>query len=194
MPIKLRPLESTSQNRLWTAEVTPPEGGGLPLRSTGPMTVGDLIAALKTTGCNQADIDNALREAMARYSQAFKDERAEQDYGPRLRAALAGEQEVAPQRPFIEPWIAYALFLDQAPASLASVLDTADFIDHLVPTPDEIAWAFVRLRRRGWLAVEANLYGLTAEGTRGIAVIIGEDGDRLDKINRLEAWASAHPP
>src|SRR2546428_9319836 len=69
MPNKLTPQEVTGQNRLWTAEVTPPEGGGRPWRSPGPMSVGDLMAALRAAGCNQPDIDEALREAAALFAE-----------------------------------------------------------------------------------------------------------------------------
>ncbi|HYM39351.1 MAG TPA: hypothetical protein VEY12_04280, partial [Thermoplasmata archaeon] len=93
-----------------------------------------------------------------------------------------------------EPLIAYALFIDKSPESIASVVDTADFIWRLVPTPDELAWAFVRLKKRGWLLVDGNLYGLTAEGKSNIASAVGKGGDRRDQIRRLEAWTSAHPP
>jgi hypothetical protein len=77
--------------------------------------------------------------------------------------------------------------------ALKEVVDTADFVYRLIPTSDEIAWALLRMRQRGWLAVQGNLYGLTAEGRRAIGEIVGE-GSVLDRFERLEAWTLAHPP
>lgn len=127
------------------------------------------------------------------YSQKFRDAEAEEIFGPTLRAAFAGEYEVPPQRTVAEPLIAYALFIDNSPESIAKVVDTADYIWRLVPTADELAWAFVQLKSRGWLLVQGNLYGLTAEGESAIASVVGEDGDQFKKIKRLEAWTSVHP-
>jgi hypothetical protein len=194
MPIKLTPQSFTSRNRLWTAEVTPPEGGGRPWRSPGPMKVGELMAALRTAGCSQADIDKALRDAAALYSQAFMDADANEKYEPAVRAALSGEHEPPPRRPFTEPLVAYVLFSGKKPASLAGLVDTADFIDHGPPSPDELAWALLRLKKRGWLVVNGDLYGLTADGKRIIAGIIGQDGPQFDQVKRLEGWTSSHPP
>jgi len=127
------------------------------------------------------------------YSQKFRDAEAEEIFGPTLRAAFAGEYEVPPQRTVAEPLIAYALFIDNSPESIAKVVDTADYIWRLVPTADELAWAFVQLKSRGWLLVQGNLYGLTAEGKSAIASVVGEDGDQFKKVKRLEAWTSVHP-
>ena len=194
VPIKLTPHEITARNRLWTAEVTPPEAKGQSWRTPGPMTIGELIAALRAVGCSPADIDKALRETYASYQQRFMDERSEEQYGPTVRAALAGEHPLPPQQPASEPWIAYALFLDGKPESIASVVDTVDYYFRIVPTPDEIASAFVRLKQRGWLVVRDGSYGLTTEARDAIAGIVGTDGDRFDRVKRLGAWIRAHPP
>jgi len=122
MPIRLTPQSLTVENKLWTAEVTPPEGGGHPWWSPGPMTVGDLIAALRAAGCSQADIDKALREANADYAQAFRDADAEKKYGPAVNAALSGDYEPPSGTPFTEPMVAYVLFFDKKPESLAELL------------------------------------------------------------------------
>jgi len=112
---------------------------------------------------------------------------------PQLHAALAGEREVPPQPPFIEAWLADALFYYDRPLSLEEVIESADAIDHAIPNPDEIAWAFLRLRKRGWLLVVGDLYGLTAEGRRAIEVIVAQ-GEAPWRVGRLEEWISAHPP
>ncbi len=179
MPIRLTPHEITARNRLWIAEVTPSDAGGQLWRTPRPMTIGDLIAALRAAGCSQADIDKALRETYARYQQHFMDERAEEEYGPTVRAALAAGHAVPPQKLSTEAWIVYALFSDGKPESIASVVDSVDAFDRSVPTADEVAWAFTRLKQRGWLVEEGALYGLTAEGRAAIAGIIGTDGDAL---------------
>ena len=158
------------------------------------MTIGEVIAGLRAVGCSQADIDKALRETYARYQQHFTDETAEEEYGPKVRAALAEGQAVPPRQLSTEAWIAYALFVDGKPESIASVVDTVDALDRMVPTADEVAWAFMRLKQRGWLVVEGALYGLTAEGRAAIAGIIGRDGDRFDHVKMLRAWISAHLP
>jgi hypothetical protein len=95
---------------------------------------------------------------------------------PRLRAALAGEYEVVPQPPFAEAWLAFALFCYERPLSLEETIESADAIEHGIPNPDEVAWAFLRLKKRGWLAERGNLYGLTVEGRRAIEEVVGEGG------------------
>lgn len=112
---------------------------------------------------------------------------------PGLRAALVGDREVSPQPPFIEAWLADALFYYDTPLSLEDVIESADAINHSIPNPDEVAWAFLRLRNRGWLAEQGNLYGLTAGGRRTIEAIVGRDFV-LDGLERLTKWVSTHSP
>jgi hypothetical protein len=168
------------------AEVTPPHGQW---KSPHPMGIGYLIEALKSIGCQQADIDRALQEAAVIRSQRYWDG----EIGPKLQAALDGRYEVPAQPPRTEALLAFALFLGDSLTPLKEVVDTADFVYRLIPTSDEIAWALLRMRQRGWLAVQGNLYGLTAEGRRAIGEIVGE-GSVLDRFERLEAWTLAHPP
>jgi hypothetical protein len=158
------------------------------------MTIGDLIAALSAAGCSQMDIDKALREAITLYQERFLEEEAEEKFGPTLRAAFAGEYEVPPQRPLVEAEIAYVLFLEKSPQHIFRVADGADYHYRNPPRADEIAWALLQLRKRGWLLVQGKLYGLTAEGRRRIARIARKKGDILDRTKRLEAWISTHPP
>lgn len=112
---------------------------------------------------------------------------------PKLRAALDGRYKVPPQPPRTEALVAYVLFREASPIQLRDLVDTADFMYRLVPTADEIAWAFLLLKRRGWLAAEGNRYGLTAEARRTIESVVGESGT-LDRVERLQQWTSAHPP
>jgi hypothetical protein len=114
---------------------------------------------------------------------------------PQLRAALSGEREIPPQAPFAEAWLAYALFLGESsfPVPLEDVIHTADGINHSIPTPDEIAWAFLRLAKRGWLAMQGDSYGLAGEGRRAIRRVVGK-GTLHEGVDRLTDWISAHPP
>src|SRR3990172_7021943 len=116
-----------------------------------------------------------------------------EEVAPELQAALAGEREVPPQPPFAEGWLADALFYYERPLSLEEVIESADAINHAIPNPEEIAWAFLRLRRRGWLLVEEDLYGLTGEGRRAIEGIVTQ-GEAPWRVGRIEAWISTHPP
>lgn len=180
------PIKFTQEGALWTAEVTPPHGRW---RSPRPMGIGHLIDALKSIGCLQADIDHALRDAAVAQSQHYWDD----EIRPKVQAALNGSYQVPPQPPRTEALLAYVLFQADSPIPLRDVVDTADFIYRLVPTSDEIAWAFLLLRKRGWFVEEGHLYGLTEEGRRTIESIVGE-GRALDRVERLKQWSLAHPP
>jgi hypothetical protein len=59
MPIEIRHVAGAA----YTAEVTPPHGGGRHWLSPGAMNLDDLIAALLALGCHQTDIGDALYEA-----------------------------------------------------------------------------------------------------------------------------------
>jgi len=181
------PVRVIQQADLWMAEVTPPHGQW---RSSRPMGMGYLIEELKSIGLQQGEIDLALREAVEIKSRAHHDDRIL----PTLNAALAGEYDVPPQLPICEAWLAYALFLGgERLLPLRDVVYIADFIVRGPPTPDEIAWAFLRLRTRGWLDQQDDLYGLTAEGRRAIGDFVGE-GTVLGVLRRIEEWIRANPP
>jgi len=119
-----------------------------------------------------------------------------EDIAPQLHAALSGEREVAPQEPFDEAWMAYALFHIESsvPVPLKNVIEIADGINHSIPNPDEIAWAFLRLMKRGWLAVQGDSYGLTTEGRDSVKRIVGGGGYILEELERLTDWISTHAP
>ena len=179
-------IQIAQEGDLYTAEVTPPHGQW---RSPYPMRAGELLVALRSIGCSQTDIDEAIREVTTLRTRRLWEE----EITPTVHAALSGEYEVPAQPPRTEALLAYALFLGESPLALSAIVDTVDFTYRLVPTPDEIAWAFLRLRRREWLAQQGNLYGLTVEGRRAIEDIVGE-GSALDRIERLKVWTLAHPP
>jgi len=108
---------------------------------------------------------------------------------PKLRAALDGEQKVPPQKPFVETWLGLALHYSEGLVSLWEVIESADALNHGIPNPDEVSWAFLCLRTRGWLAVQGESYGLTPEGRIAIGTIISQGN-----IERLNDWISTHPP
>ena len=113
---------------------------------------------------------------------------------PVVQAALAGERDVPPQKPFIEAWLGDALYsLDIYSQGklvyLEEVNGSADAINHGIPNADEIAWAFLCLRNRGWLEVQGDMYGLTAEGRHAINTIVVQDDLEL-----LLNWMRTHPP
>jgi len=112
---------------------------------------------------------------------------------PVLRAALAGQREIPSKKPFSEAWMGVALFYNGRIVPLEEVIGTADGINHGIPNPNEVAWAFLRLRKRGWLAVQGDSYGLTSEGRRAMASVVGEGGV-LRQAERLKEWVSAHQP
>ena len=144
--------------------------------------------------------------------------RVEKKYLPFIQAALAGEREVPEQKPFDEGWLAYALLAHPTKGlhPLWEVLGSADAENHAIPTYDEISWAFLRLRRRGWLAIEGDTYGLTPEGYRAVKEIVDKDEPpwpdwsheqwteyvkgNVPRIKRtwssekLEKWILDHPP
>jgi len=113
--------------------------------------------------------------------------------GPQVQAALTGERDISVQRPFTETWLTYALFWRESPLSLEEVIASADALNNDIPGPEEIAWAFLRLRKRGWLSEHEGSHGLTAEGRRAVESIVGKGGV-YEKMERLEQWTIAHPP
>jgi hypothetical protein len=116
-----------------------------------------------------------------------------QEVAPQVRDALEGRRKVPPQTPFAEAWLAMSIFSVDSMVRLEDVVQTADGINHAFPSSDEIAWAFLRLRKRGWLVVQGDLYGLTSEGRRAIGIVVGE-GSVLKRVERLKGWASTNPP
>ena len=110
-------------------------------------------------------------------------------FGPIVRAALARELRVPEQDQFSEAWLGYALFQEKAMVSLDLVLGQADILNAAVPTAEEVAGAFLRLKKRGWLAVEGDSYGLTSEGRRTIDKIVSQP-----KVYLLTKWITDHPP
>lgn len=159
----------------------------------------ELSLALLVIGCRETDIAVAFRKAggwdpsEGPFPSFMSHRHWAEKVEPQVQAALAGKQEVPPQPSYTEAWLAFALFLGESLLSLEEVIETADFINHLTPIPEEIAWAFLRLRRREWLAMEGNSYGLTAEGRRTIEGIVDEGGV-VENSERLSEWLLAHPP
>jgi DNA-binding PadR family transcriptional regulator len=165
-------------------------------QSSEPVVIGRLLQRLKSEGFSDTAIDEGLREA---YNELKKDEleRLTAEWNaaviPTLKAAMAGEYKVPPQEPFCEAWMAYALFLGKTHLSIREIADHADSINHAIPNPEEIIWAFVRMSDRGWLSEQGGLYGLTEEGRRTIEDIMDE-GQMWGGLKRLESWLVENRP
>ncbi len=114
-----------------------------------------------------------------------------------LQALLSGTIPLTtPSKPeFTEAWITYSLFWQESdsPVPLEFVLASADFAQVLEPTANELAWAFLQLRKRAWLLEGGTAYGLTSSGWRSVNEIAGK-GSFKEGIKRLEEWIRTHSP
>ena len=123
----------------------------------------------------------------------WREENGEKEYLPLLQAALAGERKVPPPEGRIgEAWLACALYRLEGERALWEVLSSADELFYRVPPYDELSWAFLRLRKRGWLMVDGERFGLTPEGRRVIHDLKGRD-DHLHWWEKIERWIYDHP-
>lgn len=182
------PVRVFAESKLWSAEVTD-EKGVLVWHSSRPMRVTELVQALEDVPCQPYDVSVALRDAgLLRSWGQHADE-----VQPQVEAALDGRREVPPQDPYAEAWITYALFWNKTPSRLEDIVAYADAINHAIPTADELAWAFLRLRERRWLTIKEQLYTLSPAARRTIQDLLSE-GRLFDQLKRLEAWISVHPP
>ena len=161
-------------------------------QSPRPMPTNELWLALREAGCTTEEIVTAF-EGVPRPSSYYH---FADDMLPMIEAALAGKREVPPQKPFSEAWIAVSILCEDLSGTthhLEDILEQADSINIGIPTADEVAWAFLRLRKRGWLSIERGEYRLTPEGCRAIQSIAG-DASGFESTERLEEWVLAHPP
>lgn len=93
---------------------------------------------------------------------------------------------------------------------------SADAANYAIPDYDEVSWAFLRLRRRGWLAIEGEMFGLTPEARCIINEIEAKDElpgldwsreewtkfledngpgvTRAWSVKKLEKWIVNYPP
>ena len=163
MPIKI----VKQGDDLYTAEVTAPNGTW---RSPRPMPNDELGRELLLMGYDPVEIRHALEDAGVVTASHDYRETANR-IRPLLQSALAGEREVPEQSPITEAWLALALSRHDGLRSLKEVIGSADAVN-AIPNPDEISWAFLRLRKRGWLAVDGDMYGLTPEGHRAVKEIV----------------------
>jgi len=168
----------------FVAEVTPPDGQW---RTPHPMSVEELAVELRNLGCDRTAAGDAMQDALLQSYRSMSDE-----FSPLVTAALNGEREVPPQEPFVEAWFADALFSYDRMLYLWEVLESADAINFEIPNSDRISWAFLRLRKRGWLTIEGSMYGLSAEGRSSIEAIVAQ-GNVPDRVYIIERWIKAHP-
>jgi hypothetical protein len=184
MPIKIT-KQGSDLDDLYSAEVTASNGTW---RSPYLMSSEELRKKLISLGHRRVEVQNAFHAAGVGY--CLKTIKLARMTGPLLQAALAGEREVPKQEPRTEAWLAYALPGIDMMYSLIQVIGDANFIQDDYPTPDEISWAFLRLRRRGWLVIEDDMYGLTPEAKRIIKEI---EYDNRRWPRKLIEWMSEHP-
>ena len=116
----------------------------------------------------------------------------------RVAAALEGREEPPEQEPFAEAWIAYAFHLSmredpEAPVPLEKIIEYADGINKAMPSQNELAWALVRIKRRGWLHAQGATFALTKEARTKIEDVTGAFGGVIDPCERLQEWLVAHP-
>jgi hypothetical protein len=186
MPIRIKIIKQGDDlDDQYTAEVTASNGTW---RSPNPMPGDELGKKLISLGHDPVEVRHALHAAGVGYCP--KTLKLARITRPLLQAALAGEREVPKQEPHTEAWLAYALPRSDMMYSLIQVIGDANFTMDGYPTPDEICWAFVRLRRRGWLIVEGEMYGLTPEAKRIIKEI---EYDNRRWPRKLIEWMSEHP-
>jgi hypothetical protein len=208
MPIKI--VEQGDD--LYTAEVITPQGTW---RSPDPLPSVELDSELIRMGCNVLEIERAFQEVGVVHTPDSTYNYVARITRPFLQAALAGERKVPKQEPIAEAWLAIALFHHDRMLSLREVIGLAYAIQYLIPNYDEISWAFLCLRWRGWLAVEGDMYGLTPEGRIAVKEIVDRGGPpswvrkfqlwfflktylsasskRTRPIEKLEDWISKHP-
>jgi hypothetical protein len=213
MSIKIVKQEKRDEqgDELYTAEVTTPQGTW---RSPDPLPSFELEGMLFGMRCDIWEIKHAFQEVGVVHAPGATYDYVARKTRPFLQAALAGEREVPEQEPTAEAWLAVALSNNEGLRSLREVIGIADAIEHAIPDYDEISWAFLRLRRRGWLAVEGEMYDLTPEGRRAITEIVdrGETfwrdwsyeqwkkkgrpklPKRTSPIKKLKDWISENPP
>lgn len=178
-------IKISMQSSGYTAEVTPPDGQW---RSSHPMASSELTAALIAIGCDEKAIDEAF------FEDFFEQYRLPAGTAtPLVKAALGGQREVPPQPPITEAWLTVALFDQDKELTIQMLMEIADSIRKLLPTADEISWAFQCLEKRGWLTQRGELYGLTPEARRTIADIVGEGG-AWGGVKRLKEWMLVNPP
>ncbi|MDW5562965.1 MAG: hypothetical protein SA339_07035 [Methanomassiliicoccus sp.] len=207
MPVKI----VKQGDDLYAAEVDAANGTW---KSSKPLPSVELDTKLIRLGYNILEIDRAFQEVGVVITPDVTYRYAAKVTRPFLQAALAGEREVPEQKPSTEAWFVDALIYDDK-YSLERVIAMVDAINHDIPNYDEISWAFLRLRRRGWLEIEGDTYGLTLEGRlaiqdiweRGVSwpvtklgkwiyVKTGRSilGESTPLTKKLENWISKNPP
>ena len=182
-----------------------------------PLPSVELEGKLIRLGHSVLEIDRAFQEVGVVITPEITYNYVAEITRPFLQAALVGEREVPEQEPIAEAWLAVALFNHEGLRPLKEIIWTADAIEHSIPNYDEISWAFLRLKKRGWLAIEGELYDLTLEARRTVKEIVDKDEPpwpdwsykqwthyvktgrpvlrkRTRPIKKLEDWISKNPP
>ncbi len=135
-----------------------------------------------------------IEENRNRLLQSYRKVAAE--YAPQLDAMLSGRRKVSEQRAFIEAWITECLNWREAESltSLDRIISCTDIVNALLPSPEEVGWAFLQLKRRGWLIKDGSSYGLNKEGCRRVKAVIRDTAEALEAIKPLEEWMRMNRP
>lgn len=202
MTIKIKIIRQGDD--LYAAEVTASNGTW----RSPPMSRDELFSKLLSLGHGPMEVRYAFKDAgVELFSYGARE--GENRIQPLVRAVLAGEQKApswpvswiwrgstsipveGTQNPYSEAKLAYALFYNDRMLNLTEVLHAAENIDRDMPYDGEISWALLHLKKRGWLAVEGDMYGLTPEGRRAIKEF--ESREHPCSSKKLEKWLLKHP-
>ena len=152
----------------------------------------DWISDNPPPGEDKAEVWRAQTKVFAKNAES-EYRRVEKEYLPFLQAALAGERKVPPpQRLISEVLFAYALYRCEGMHPLWEVIKSADDLFISIPHYDDISWAFLRLRERGWLMVDGERFGLTPKGRRVIRRLKRRYKD-MYWWEALQNWMADHP-
>lgn len=100
-----------------------------------------------------------------------------------------------PDWPYQEVTLAYTMYYNESTTPLAKILEEMDRLDYACSNAYLMGAAFLRLRRRGWLAIGGNhSFGLTSQARQLMNTIIRSKQywGRIDED--LEKWMFANPP
>jgi hypothetical protein len=136
---------------------------------------------------SDTDKRDSVERALEVYSQWSR------QIAPYVQAAVAGKVQVPPQTVSAEVWLTFALYWERSKKTLENLIRDADVVGHSLPSAEEIAWTLLRLRKRGWLSIQGDLFGLTTEGLNTVEGVV-DKGSLKERIQRLTTWISSHSP
>jgi hypothetical protein len=99
----------------------------------------------------------------------------------------------------IEGWLTSCLW-GRVSYAFGDFIDNCDFFGREWPTGPDVGYTFFRLRKRGWLVLDGDRFGLTNAAQATVSAVMGQSrpGDTLlehwDRIENLDLWLKGHPP